>query len=313
MGFIEKELGHRIVIDEGFDRQVERRRTTVRAGVLLRRWIEQQSLRLDEFGYSDDEEIIILKADREWHGDSGKWVDYPETPQTEDWRRRLRTINRWLQASNIEYVGQGRVNASARRLRRIFNNNSFEQGGRLWGGFWLDLRKLDRRENIRINGERVAELDYGQCNLRLLYGLLAQEVPEGDLYAVPRFEHERYRDGIKLVINSALSADKRQDRMPQGGRQLFPRKIKYGDVLNAVEQFHNRVADKFFRGVGMHLMFKESEVMMGVLDGAMEQDTPILPIHDAVLVPESKTAEVEALMKDVFRRLGGAEPRVRIK
>jgi hypothetical protein len=313
MGFIEKELGHRVVIEEGFDRRIVRRRTSIRAGVLLRRWIEEQGLRLDEFGYSDDEEIIIKKADKKWHGDKGEWLEYEDTDQTVRWRRELRAINRWLQASDIAYVGHERVNSSDRRLRRVFNNNSFEQGGRLFGGFWQGLNKADRRRNIQINNEAVVELDYGQTALRLLYGLVGQDLPQGDLYAVPGYEEGQYRDGIKLVINSALFAEAKQNRMPQGGRAYFPPRVRYADVLSAVERYHNKVADKFFAGVGMHLMFRESEVLLGVLRGAMEQHVPVLPIHDAVLVQNSKVPTIDPLMRDMFRRLGGTEPEVTIK
>ena len=100
---------------------------------------------------------------------------------------------------------------------------------RLYGGFWQKISGQDRRRNIRISNEPVVELDYGQTAIRLLYGMEKQALPPGDLYEIPGFE--RYRDGIKLVINAALGNDERTDRMPRGGRKDIPYAIKYRDII----------------------------------------------------------------------------------
>jgi hypothetical protein len=85
---------------------------------------------------------------------------------------------------------------------------SFDQGGRLFGGFWQQLKR-ERRRHIRIEGEPVAVLDYGSMFTRLAYSEIGAEPPGGDLYAVPGFEG--YRSGIKLVMN-ALFFDKSPKR-----------------------------------------------------------------------------------------------------
>jgi hypothetical protein len=73
----------------------------------------------------------------------------------------------------------------------------FDQGGRLYGGFWQNL-KTERRRNIRINGEPVAVLDYGSMFTRLAYAEVGAVPPEGDLYVIPGLEG--YRSGVKLAM-----------------------------------------------------------------------------------------------------------------
>ena len=60
----------------------------------------------------------------------------------------------------------------------------FDQGGRLYGGFWQNLKSC-RREHIRIEGEPITVLDYGSMFTRLAYYEVGTVPPEGDLYAIP--------------------------------------------------------------------------------------------------------------------------------
>ncbi len=60
----------------------------------------------------------------------------------------------------------------------------FDHHGRLYGGFWINMRKADRW-HLRIGGERITILDYGQSFTRMLYARAGTEPPEGDLYSIP--------------------------------------------------------------------------------------------------------------------------------
>jgi hypothetical protein len=74
----------------------------------------------------------------------------------------------WLAEADIYVDGWFGVDTSLRRLRRVFNNGSFEEGGASMTAFWMGI----------ANGEPPAELDYGQIALRLLYARVGvQPVP----------------------------------------------------------------------------------------------------------------------------------------
>ena len=147
--------------------------TTLEAGPRLIDRIEDRGLSFSDLGRSDHEEVIILKAAKKTHKDKGEWLHYEDTPETNRHRASLKEINGWLQLADIDLmqsVGKPNVDTTARRLHRVFNNGSFNQGGRLWGGFWMNLPKTERRNGLVIDGEDIVELDYGQMALRLLYG-----------------------------------------------------------------------------------------------------------------------------------------------
>jgi hypothetical protein len=192
----------------------------------------------------------------------------------------------------------------------VFNNGSFVQGGRLWGGFWMNLKKQRRREDITIEREPIVELDYGQMALRLLYAKVGAPLPEGDLYAVPGL---RSREGVKKIINAALFSDRTQRRMPQGARQYFGDEVTYREALTAIKQRHAPIADYFFKGLGMELMFRESEILIDVLLRVQEQGKVALPLHDGLLTSRSAAPVVKETMEEVFRRRTGIEASVRLE
>src|SRR5262249_2914506 len=106
----------------------------------------------------------------------------------------------------IEDGIEPRVNPYERTLRRHFvilpgQPPRFDQGGRLFGSFWLTLKSA-RRQHIRINGEPVADLDFATMFTRLAYGHLGQEPQEGDPYAIEGTAG--YRSGVKLAMNTFL-------------------------------------------------------------------------------------------------------------
>ena len=151
MDFLETEWGGRFreVRDDGEEVRV-RRQTTIKPGETLLRWIAEIRLTQADFERLEDEEVIILKAGKEWHGDAGNWIEYNDTGQTDRFRSELQIINPWIEASDISYEGLQNVDTTRRRLRRFFSNERFDHNGRLFGGFWQQLSGFERRRNIRI-------------------------------------------------------------------------------------------------------------------------------------------------------------------
>jgi len=287
--------------------------TTLVAGPRLISRIEDYDLDFSDLGQSDQEEVIILKAPKKTPKDKGEWLHYEDTPEITRYSEDLKEINSWLHGADIDLImsiDEPNVDSTARRLHRVFNNGSFTQGGRLWGGFWMNLSKTKRREDLLIDGENIVELDYGQMALRLLYGKVGEQVPEGDLYKVPGLEV--FRDGVKMVINSALFTDRTQSRMPQGSRQHFGDNIQYGHVIRAIHQYHAPIAGHLFSGIGMELQFLESEVLVVLLLSLKARGITALPLHDGVFIARSAKDEAIGIMKDAFRKTTGVDGVVKV-
>ena len=230
---------------------------------------------------------------------------------TDRFRAELEDINRWLMAADLRFDHFGieppltPFDIRARRLRRIFTQGRFDSGGRLFGGFWQELRKAERRRGLRIEGERAVELDYGQAGARILYSMAGHTPPEGDLYGFPGYFQQRA--GIKRVMSAMTFATSPLDRFPRETKRLFRKSDKIGEVVAEIERQHPVIKEHFHRGLGHDAQFIESQVLIEVIKTLKSDGIVALPIHDAIMVPASRVDRSREVMLDVFQRLSGVE------
>lgn len=321
--YIKQELGWREVLPVASDTEgeftpgkftISGKTTTIAATPKLLAMVAEAGLEIDDFGRDVEEEVIILKAPKRYREDPGDRQEYDDTPETVRWREELRRINGWLEAADIGHdeLGDAQIDPMRRRLYRVFNNGSFSQGGRLFGGFWQRLGRETRRQDITIDGENVVELDYGQTALRLLYAELGQTPPDGDLYSLPGWED--HREGMKEVIAASLGASSPLSRMPKDAVDKFPPDTRFREVIEAVKDHHPAIAEHLFTGAIMRLMRTESDILIAVLIELMDQGVAAaLPIHDSLLVPTSATAAARDAMTEAYRQKVGQEPVINLK
>ncbi|MXN66710.1 hypothetical protein GR183_17485 [Stappia sp. GBMRC 2046] len=276
-------------------------------------------LPLDDFHPRDlrreiEEGLIILNApkSRSKRGvsrDAPERLPLPDIRRIKPMRNAIKRLNDNLRRADIALVeaegggprfGMDRdgrpLDPTQRLLKRHFNNGSLEQGGRLFGGFWQHLGRADRLQRLRIDGERVADVDYGQLYLRLCYVVEGASQPAGDLYAIDGLEG--HREGIKKLVNAMLFAEKPLTRWPRDTASLFPEGTKVADVRERVLARHPAIAHRFGTGFGFRLMLIESEMLIDLLRALFNIGITALPIHDAVMVavPHAETAK-EAMLE----------------
>jgi hypothetical protein len=288
------------------------RMTTIEPGEKLLGCIERFAVTLADLGEDLDQETIILKGKKADRLDQGSWLEYPETETTRLLRAQMRAINAWIAEADIEcdpFVGEaGRyVNDRDRFLRRVFNNGSFADGGRLFGGFWQPLKAPARHEGIKIGGKAVATLDFGQMVVRILYGMAGSVPPPEDAYEIPGFP--RCRDGIKKVFAALTFVDGDLKSRPRGTAKLLPRAGTIQDVTRAIRRYHAPIAPLLDRVIGHKVFAMESRILVDVLLGLKDQGIVALPIHDAVVVAHSAIETAKSTMEAVSQRhLGFVAP-----
>lgn len=310
MDYITLEVGH-----QGYFGPA--RRTTIKAGWRALRRIKEHDLSIEDFSLADDQEVIILRSKKEDFWDEGEDIEYADTPETILYRQQVREINEWLASNDISFdeatlnEGERFVDATDRRLRRIFTQERFDSGGRLFGGFWQRLRKKERFGSLMIGDEFGVELDYGQMTPRIIYGMLEAEPPSEDLYSIPGYS--AHRAGIKQVMNAMLFSTKPLARMPKGVRQSFARDHHITDVRNAIEAAHPSISSKFYTGIGHDTQFIESEILVDTLLQLKKMNIVALPIHDALIVPLSSQDQVREVMLSTFKHHTGIDGLVTIE
>ena len=112
-------------------------------------------------------------------------VDYEEDVFTDKTRKNLRTINQcfirhWvdlrildkdvltLQERLFDDTEKQPIDLTKRTLVRIFSNNSFEEGGRFYRGWWQNVPS-EYRPYITIDSKATSEHDYSQLNPNMIY------------------------------------------------------------------------------------------------------------------------------------------------
>jgi hypothetical protein len=264
------------------------------------------------------------------------------TAQLEPWLRAaeadIAQINAHLRQADIEGDPRGIVHLADvpgsiadflmtphhRTVRRIFKG-SYQHGGRLFGGWWETLER-SKRFHIRINGENVANVDYGQLYLRLAYAFSEQSPPPGDLYDLSGTDHrcddwQMLRDGRKTLVNALFFTAKPLTRWPgktakerAAVRDCFPPDTKPREVAEAIKERHHAVAEDWFeRGRGLELMRQESDMLVAVLLRLISIGITALPLHDSVLVARKDGPLAKRAMEDVAKMLTGAEIPVKIE
>ena len=262
-------------------------------------------------------ESIVLRGPKnedEYDPETGPDIGYADTSTTDSYRAEMDAINDWLESADINFDesvlpdGDALPDVSRRRLYRVFTNGSFESGGRMAGGFWMNRKAKLRLAGLIIGGETVASIDFGQIGPRILYRLAGHEAPEGDLYAIPGLAN--WRGGVKTVINAAMNSAKTMIRKPMNTTDTLPRDWTFGDVMRAIEATHRPIVGQFYRGVGHSVSLMESNIAVKTLLDLKEAGIVALPVHDEFLVPRSKAKTTADIMKAAYADVmaGGSIP-----
>lgn len=295
MAFVEMQKGYRSAFGEG-------RQTVIRRGDRLRTRINDHRIVLSDLKCNAKvlPDPLVIRA-KKVAGAKGRRCDVPNTETAHRYRAEMDRINAAIAAANISSPYED----DRCSLRRIFNNGSIECGGRLYGGFWMDLSKEQRTWGIRIDDEPVVALDFGQMSVRIAYSFVKATPPTDDLYRVPLFEF--HRKGIKAVLNAMLASEEVPKRFPANTRPLFRSSTKIVDVVEAIRRRHPALDPVFGTSACHRIFLVESNILIAVLLRLIDIGVPALPVHDCLLVATSMKDIAKATMLDVFRDHTGIE------
>lgn len=279
-----------------------------------------------DFGRSEYEELVVLTQKWKFATETGLKkikanIDYPDCSEADEIRNEVRLLNRFLESSDLAFIDdeqEPRVDPYQRTLKRRFNLLSdqsirFNQGGRLFSSWWMNLKKT-RRVNIRIQGEPPAELDFSNMFARLAYARLEREPPEGDLYDLSGHldgYKPEHRKGVKEVFNALLFGG--GARFPEGLGKDLPAGSTMPKVRKAIASRHPDLAHLFGTMIGFDLMYIESLILIEVLRRLNAIGIVGLGLHDAVMVPNSQATTAKDIMEASSKQVAGMAIPVKIK
>ncbi len=325
--FIEQDIGR--ITSSG-----ERHQTVVRPGRRIIELIEARDLTLDDFLREEPGDEIVLRARKTQDETRGAAIQYADDGETLRMRAEMREVNEHLRHADIALLptpgrnGQFAANVDKRKLTRIFSGGSFTNGGRLYGGFWQqDINSDERTECILIDRHTVVELDFAQCAVRILYGLVKSVPPAGDLYAVPGLV-QADRDDIKTML-SALTfvGDARVLELATLARKLCPHinvpidsdrermtdAAALREAIDLLKRHHEPIAGFLPSEIGYQVQRIDSDIMVETLLTLNAKGITALPVHDSLVMRHDRADEARTVMERVFERHTGVPAVVRIK
>ena len=175
----------------------------------------------------------------------------------------------------------------------VFNDRDLTKGGRMYGAFWINEKKLLRRA-VTIDGQSTADVDGRAMHVQLLYQLCGKALPPGDPYLFTDDTRSVAKKLMLLMINT------KAELPPVKGRQAVARTYKnhfgeYDDIEELIlqlEAHHYIIANHFYKPNWGHLQRTEATIILGIMERGMEDQIVILPVHDGCLCTRENTAKV---------------------
>jgi len=251
----------------------------------------------------------------------GNLIGYRDTERTQRDRRFMEAVNRHIAEADlsISHINGVVVNEAAQtiffpgflqgfedgmgdhtvftrmiELYRVYKGG-WSLGGRLYGGWWQQVRAIDR-PHLLIDGSETVESDYSMLHPRLVYALAGQR-PDGDAYTLDGWNRSTCKRAFNILLNTnnyrqALGAV----RPHVGGSHHRAAKL-IADLI----QRHSPIADSFHSGAGLRLQNTDSEMAKSVLrELTLRDGITVLPIHDSFIVKKEHEDRLEVAMDKAF-------------
>ena len=284
-----------------------------------------------DVGYADHKETVILR-------DSDKKdIEYEDNRSTKRMRDLLVRYNRLLERTFIDIPSLDKpkivippkknrrkkdnkptivhVTHHDKFVRRIFNNGTFKDGGRFYGGWWQRVGS-EYRKDIRMNNVPTVEIDYSSLHVILAYsevGIEYWKMTSEDPYDLPvrgvnNPDHCRaitkllFLLGFNANNEDALFKAFRNQHDYKAYPHSFPDDV-LSELLTGIRDRHPKISHLICSGAGLRLMNLDAQMCEYVIEKFVEQDIPILTVHDSFVVPFDEGDRLHRLMKEAFEHV----------
>lgn len=194
-------------------------------------------------------------------------------------------------------------------IHRVFNNSSFQQGGRFYGGHWQECNS-DHRKTITINGHMTEEQDYSCFHLRMLYHLKGIN-PKNDLYSLGDYPRNHVKQTINIALNCSDSTEAKHAILKKFRENDKTIKMNYvKELLRLVLQQHKPVSQYFFSGAWATLQYHDSGIASEIINQFTSSGQIVLPIHDSFIVEINNSEKLKRMMMDLYKKKFHFDPEI---
>mgnify|MGYP006284354407 CR=1 FL=1 len=275
-------------------------RWTPAAYTLTKRWLniasqispyrERRDQLLQSITRNPDAPLIELRKD-------GKRMRFNHHPEKWLWLKRIQAYNERLESHQIRLNGE-LIPPVVFSITRIFNDGSFDKGGRYYStfqGFKSQLRLL-----LSIDNEPVVEVDYKSLHPSLLYQRAGLPELTKDAYTLDGYPRKLVKKAFNILINRKKPAPATQSLiyyLNKNKQQYVDEKHPVAPTIDkpycealekAIRDLHKPIEHFFCTGVGLGLQNHDSLLCGSIFDYFLIQtDSIVLAVHDSFIVKQS--------------------------
>ena len=305
--------------NKGFYDGITGKRSRMRATPKLVKLFIDNNISTAMITRDESEEIIILRKAKNKKTKIKTTINYSDTVATNQMRSNLTKINKLLSNTwvdlEVEDVTLVEINKqldrkkdkqpidfTRKKLKRIFSNSSFEQGGRFYHGWWQEIPS-EYRKYITINGKRTREMDYAGIHIRMMYAMEGMKIDDDyDPYKLK--DYSSHRKQVKQALNTIINAKSKEEAIYSINKKLELPKGKDGnDLYKQLEQEHIEIKQYFGTGEGIKLQNLDARIAETVMMELLKQGIPTLPVHDSFIVRRSQIIDLNSIMRAAFETI----------
>ena len=201
-----------------------------------------------------------------------------------------------------------------KKLYRVFNEKSFERGGRFYGALYQYMPKGFRKD-ILINGEPAVELDYSAHHIRIPYHLEGIDYRDDPYLALTDDPEERkiFKKLLLVALNATTEKKAIEAFRSECIETAWKTELSLADesirgLLARARDQHKRIAGFIHSGKGRMLQNLDSRITEGILMRMTDMGIPCLPVHDSYIVPRQHEDRLRDVMVGEYRAALGFEP-----
>ena len=287
---------------------------------------DTETIILNEF--DTDREGNVIKTGRKRKKKKTKQVPYRDDKSTKQMRETVKAynnllLNTYVDVSSLEqpFVMRERndgthikvqINQQAKFVRRVFSRGNWKCNGRWYGGFW-QLIGEEYRYDIRIDDQPTIEVDYKGLHPSILAARKGYYF-SGDRYnlgehLIPHITPKQQRDAVKLLVLTAINATTRTQAY-QAHVDAAEIKLKHTELellLNSFLANNPYLREDVCADQGVDLMYLDSQITEQIITSFLQEEKPILCIHDSYVVQIHDTEFLHQQMQHATEKVLGSK------
>jgi len=330
-GLIEERAGYPGKLGFGNPGPVFGSMTRFRATPKLLKISEEQGILIQEV---QDHFFIEFEMPSELVQLTSPSVSTRNTAQAKSLRNEVAELNAHFAAHTLEgarHIGWVRKFHGASPDQYMLN-----RGGRLYSQPPMPATNYqsmpqEQRLSLRIDGERVSEIDISASYLTIFYAAHKQRIEVKDAYSNIVGPGALDRAVVKYWVNASFGNRSLIKKWSPSLKKEFAKKHREnGWTIDSKKYPIRMVREKTLArhpllgqwGIKTapsmpwswgHLMFRESQVIIStMLRLAREHNIPSVPVHDSLIVPRSKEEIAERVLDEQFAQIIGVKPTLKI-